>query len=727
MYLRFTCSDMPKQSTRRSFLTAAGTGLAATLAGCGGNAPDEQSTDTQSATPMSSETATATPEEEKQFTGGTLQMASDGPVQTLDPANAKGSGAGYNQYAESLMEFPNGDLPPQPSLATDYSLSNDGKTYTFELKEGVMFHNGDEMTASDFVYSWERLAGAEESRNADDIVGGTFTIAHEGNTGESVTNYVPGTLEMEAVDDYTFKFTLGSAFHASLSQIAGGAFAVYPEGSVSYPKDYESHGLDGLMWEGEYEYNEFFSTQGDGPFFAGTGAFKIDSWSKGDSIELSMFEEYHGEGPYIDGITYTVIGSANTRFSRFVNGNLDILNGPPTANLNPNNLSIDRDRGSYRAGTYELDNGTTVNYGEATALDTDYIVFNTARTPKPVRQAFAYLLNQEAIAQDIYKGFAEPGYELTPPPVFMSEGDTTPTESYDAHYQEGANNQLDFAADGWPYGIGEARFEEAQAVMEEAGYGENNRYEIEFTVFSGSSAWDRISKRLRDKAQNAYINVDITKADFGTIISKAINGDMDMFSLGDGMEWPESDNFLRFIPPYENPAFMFTRWTHRVEAPGVDFNGNDPETVKEDLLGEMADSVEPSHVSVTASQDTDGQGTAAVFIEDITADEFADIINSAGYSSSTPQAIGAGFDDLMPVADTAWEEHYEPHTGAGEENQQQRNIAYYTIEEVNWETVQEMPTVHSVTQRLWSQDVNIRMAGTMENQAFNTVTIERDE
>ncbi|MEF8857447.1 MAG: ABC transporter substrate-binding protein [Halolamina sp.] len=718
---------MPEESTRRSFLTAAGTGLAAALAGCGGNAPDEQSTETESDTPMSSETATATPTEEKTFTGGTLQMASEGPVQTLDPANAKGSGAGYNQYAESLMEFPNGDLPPEPSLATDYSISDDGLTYTFDLKEGVTFHNGDELTADDVIYSWERLAGAEETQNADDIVGGTFTIAHEGNTGESVTNYVPDSLEMEAVDDYTLEVTLAAAFHASISQIAGGAFAIYPENSVAYPKDYQDHGLDGLMYEGEYDYNEFFSTKGDGPFFAATGPFKVDSWSKGDTIELSMFEDYHGEGPYIDGITFTVIGKANTRYSRFVNGNLDILEGPPTAQINPDNLNIERDRGSYRAGTYELDNGSTVNYGEATALDTDYIVFNTARTPKPVRKAFAYLTNQHAIAEDIYKGMAEPAYSLTPPPVYMNDGDMSPTESYEAHYQDGENNQLDFASDGWMYGVGETRIEDAKAVMEEAGYGPDNRYDVEFTVFSGSSDWDRISKRLRNKAETAYINVDITKADFGTIITQAINGNMDMFSLGDGMEWPESDNFLRFIPPYENPAFMFTRWTHRVEAPDVDFNGNDPETVEEDLVAEMPDNVDSGHVSVSPSDDTDGQGTAAVFIEDITADEFADIIDSAGYSSSTPTAIGAGFDDLMPVADNAWAEHYEPHTGAGEENQQQRNIGYYTIEEVNWETVQEMPTVYGTTQRLWNPEVNVRMAGTMENQTFNTVTIERDD
>ncbi|MDX1747273.1 MAG: hypothetical protein R3324_15155, partial [Halobacteriales archaeon] len=59
-------------------------------------------------------------------------------------------------------------------------------------------------------------------------------------------------------------------------------------------------------------------------------------------------------------------------------------------------------------------------------------------------------------------------------------------------------------------------------------------------------------------------------------------------------------------------------------------------------------------------------------------------------------------------------------------NQLARNEAYYVLEEVNWGSVQELPTTHTVSQRLWSQDVDVRMAGTMENQTFDTVTIDRD-
>jgi peptide/nickel transport system substrate-binding protein len=711
---------MSEDTTRRRFLTAAGSGVAAALAGCSGNQPDEQSTDTATDTPGSTDTATATPEPEQEFTGGTLQLASEGPVQTLDPVNAKGSGAGYNQYSAALMNFENGDLPPVADLATDYEVSSDGLTYTFYLREDVTFHDGHELTAQDFVYSWERLAGAEETRNADDIVGDTFAIEHEKQSDlDGVSAYIPGTLAVEAVDDYTFEFTMASQFTGTLSQIAGGAFAPIPEGAVAYPKDYEDHeGVDGLMYEGEYEYNEYFSTSGDGPFFAGVGPFQVDSWSKGDQIRLSRFEDYYGEGPYIDGIVYTVIGNLQTRFSRFKNGNLDIVGDIPTAQFNPDRRSIERNRGTYRTGTYELDTGDAVNYGEAPALDTDYIVFNAARTPKAVRQAIAYLINQERISNDVYKGLAPAAYHLTPPGAFMAREGENPGENYDAHYQEGARNQLDQFADGYPYGVGEAQITEAQRVMEEAGYGENNRAEVEFTVFSGDGAWESIAQTLRDKATAAYIDINIVKADFGTIIGQALDGAMDMFSLGDGMEWPESDNFLRFIPPYDSPSGMFTRWTYQVVCSEVDFGGDDAETVRSNVYAELDGDFPEDHVKVGTDSNQ-----VRVAIEDVTPDELESAVNSAGYNYGEAESTQAEFDPLMPRSDRQWDT-YQENRGPTQEQHRARDEVYYFQEEVNWEVIQELPLTHSITQRLWQDRVNTRMAGTMENQTFNTLTLE---
>ena len=404
---------MSEDTTRRGFLTVAGAGAATALAGCS-SGPTEESTESDGSTDGDGDSTDSSGSDGgPESVSNTLQMMSPGPIQTLDPISAKGSGVGFNQYGKSLMGFPDGQYPPEAELVEDYSMSDDGLTYTFDLKQGITFHDGTELTAEDVVYSYRRLAGSENSRNRDDIIGETMTIAHEKDASiseptdeETLADYVPGSLAVEAVDEYTFEMTLAAPFQYTLFQIAGGTFAILPANSVGDVEGYE----------GEYDYNEFFSTAGDGPAYAGLGAFEVDTWSKGSELQLTAFDDYYGEGPELDGITYTVVGSGNTRLSRFENGNADILDeGMPTASFNPDNVSIEETQGNRSIGTYTLGNGTEVNYGEIPALTTEYLVFNCLEVPLPVRRAFAYAMNQHDIAESIYKGNAKPAYHMTPP------------------------------------------------------------------------------------------------------------------------------------------------------------------------------------------------------------------------------------------------------------------------------------------------------------------------
>jgi peptide/nickel transport system substrate-binding protein len=484
-------------------------------------------------------------------------MMADGSIQTLDPISAKGSGAGYNQYNQQLMYFPDGEYPPEPGLATGYDVSNDGLTYTFDLREDVTFHDGSEFTADDVVYSYRRLAESPNSRNKDDIVGQTLTIEHEKDQTlseptdeETLDDVVPGSLAVEAVDDYTFEMTLASPFEYTLFQIAGGAFSILPENAVGDIEGYD----------GEYAYNEFFSTQGNGPTFAGAGPFQVDSWQKGSKISLTAFEDYYDGEPELDSITFTVVGSGNTRLQRFSNGNADILESTPTASFNPGDVSIEQEDGNASIGTYDLDNGPTVNYGEIPALTTEYIVFNTLKVPLAVRRAFAYAMNQEDIAENVYKGTGKPAYHIVPPAAYPTfEEGMSSGESYDRHAENGYQSNTDFAADGYPYGYGETKLDAAREEMEAAGYGENDRYEVTATTIAGDSGYAQVFTTLQSKLRAAYIDMEIVEAEFGTIISKAISGDMAVFGLGDGMEYPGPQNFLRFLHG-QNPSNQFTRW-----------------------------------------------------------------------------------------------------------------------------------------------------------------------
>ena len=546
---------MPEDSTRRSFLTAAGTGLAAALAGCGGNAPDQTATEPPTEEPEGGSDDTQT-DESTPMAGGTLQLMATGSIQTLDPINAKGSGAGYNQYNQQLLQFPDGEYPPEPALAESYELSDDGLTYTFTLREDATFHNGDSVTAQDVVYSYRRLAESENSRNRDDIIGETMTIAHEKEADiaapedeTTLSDVVPNSLAVEAVDETTFEMTLESPFSWTLFQIAGGTFAILPENSVGDIEGYD----------GEYSYNEFFSTAGEGPTFTGAGAFEVDSWSKGDAITLSAYSEYYGTQPEIDEIVFTVVPDGNARLSRFENGNADILEGMPTASFTPSSVSIEKEDGAKSVGTYDL-NGTTVNYGQIPALSTEYLVFNTLNVPIPVRKAFAYALNQHDVAQNVYKGTATPAYHIVPPAAYPSfEDGVSPSETYTRHAEEGYQSNLDGAADGYPYGYAETDIESARQVMEDAGYSSDNTFEITATTISGNSQYQQVFTRLQSKLRQAHIEMEVTEASFGTIISQAINGKMEVFALGDGMEYPGPENFLRFLWG-GSPETQFTRW-----------------------------------------------------------------------------------------------------------------------------------------------------------------------
>jgi peptide/nickel transport system substrate-binding protein len=650
--------------TRRRFLALVGSAGATALAGCSGNEPSEEATAT--ATPEETQEAidqdsTAEPEtesddgSEKEYTGGTLRLASSGRIQTLDPPGAKAAGSGYNQYQEPPLKFVNGDLPASGRLVTDYEISNGGRTYTLNLKQGVQFHPADEldedqqeMTASDVVYSWERIAQSENSRNKNDIIGGAFSIAHEGNTDDNLSNYEPWSMALEAVDDYTVEFTLETPFHGTLSSISAGTFGVIPEGAVG----------DITRYDGIWDYEEFFGTAGDGPAFVGTGPFKVDSWSKGDELVLSRFEDYHGEGPYIDGISYTALSGGSAEYQRAINGNLDIFQ-VPTAQFNPNKVEITNDQGQYQVGTYgPMENGETVNYGVGTTLRTEYFYFNTQRVERPVRRAIAHLVDQQEIADSIYKGVNRPAYTITPNVVFPSGEDEGPVQTQERFVENGyraVDVPGEVGANGYPYGVGGFSIERAREIMENAGYSEDDPYEMTMTVYSeanftDANAWQEVATRIRDKAVSAHIEISIERANLGTIISQAVEGSMDMFSLGDGMEWPEADNFLRYAHPTEDPAAQFTRWSYEDK------------------------------------------------------------------SAWTP---------LMNRADDAWGQYQSARAG-GAENQRQRNQAYFALEQCNWGAVHTLPTVYSVRQRWWTDDVDVRMVGPMGRQTFNTATISRE-
>jgi peptide/nickel transport system substrate-binding protein len=539
------------EQRRRAFLKTAGVVATVALAGCSGDGGGD-GTQTTAADGDSDSGETDSPgdtdangTEEKSDANGTDEKSDANGTGTLslsipeaanfDPVQIKGDGSQIvsDHVFSELFTLPRGSLEPTAQLATDYSVSDDGLTYTFTLRDDVTFHNGDQLTAQDFVYSWERLAASDNSQEGETILEGGFQIAHETTTetvdGEQQDVYKPGSLAVTAVDDQTLKVTLESVFYDALFWFAYGSLSPVPEGIVG--------DIDG--YDGEMEYAEFSSQSP-----VGTGPYRTDSVETGTEVSITANEEYHGDGPGTDRIDMQVVENTDAVYRRITNRNVDIFQ-LPNSRFDPSKVSIDETRDlSQKVGTYgPLENGETVNYSTWDEAYTAYFIFDCSRVEKPIRQALNYAVNQENFVEQGFRGVGEPAYHQAPPTVYPGGKD-----AYDQHAQE-----------NFPYGYREAQVGQARTVMEDAGYGEDNRASVTLTLYNDRNpdAYSRIADLIRTKAETVYIDLTIERAPFGTIIDEAVSGNLDMYTLGNGLEYPSPQDMLKFGRPYEG---NLVRW-----------------------------------------------------------------------------------------------------------------------------------------------------------------------
>ena len=186
-----------RRISRRSFLAAAGVSAAAlALTACGGSSSTAAST--AASTGASSAAGTAA--------GGTLNIMLETEVQSLDPQIAT-DGTSFEviaDYTDGLMQM-DADGAAVPAIAETYDISEDGKTYTFHLRD-AKWSNGDAVTAADFVFGWQR---AVDPANASEYSYMLSDIGQVVNAAEIIVGEKPVTdLGVTAVDDKTLEVQL---------------------------------------------------------------------------------------------------------------------------------------------------------------------------------------------------------------------------------------------------------------------------------------------------------------------------------------------------------------------------------------------------------------------------------------------------------------------------------------------------------------------------------------
>ncbi|WP_419907854.1 ABC transporter substrate-binding protein [Hoeflea sp.] len=251
----------------------------------------------------------------------------------------------YSNIFEGLTRFgPDGSI--NPGLAESWSISDDGKVYTFNLRKGVKFHDGSDMDAEDVKFSLERI-GAEDSTNAQKALYADI---------ESV----------EVVDPHTVKVNLSKPNGNMLFNLAWGDAAIMAP--------------------------ETIGTNATNP--VGTGAFFFKDWVQGDRIEMERNPDYWGEPAKLEKVTIKYISDPNAAFAAVMAGDVDAFMPFPA----PENLpQFDADpRFRVVAGSTEGETILSTN-NKMPPLD----------NPK-VRQAIAHAIDRQAIIDGAMFGYGTP-------------------------------------------------------------------------------------------------------------------------------------------------------------------------------------------------------------------------------------------------------------------------------------------------------------------------------
>ena len=271
--------------------------LCAALTGCGGGSTEK--------TPEGGQTQTgSTDAVANEITVGIAQDLDD----SLDPHLAVAAGTKevmFNVFEGLMKPTSTGDLTP--AVAESYTVSEDRLTYTFTLREGVKFHNGDEVTAEDVVYSINRCA---------DTTDGTPLVE-----AFSVIQSV------EAVDARTVAITISEPSNEFISYMT----------TAILPADYDQ--------------------QDTAP--VGTGPFKFVSRTAQESVVLERFDDYWGEKPDLTKVTYKIIENADSILLSLQSGAVDVF-----AHLTTNQIQQLGDGFHVEEGTMNLVQALYLNNAE---------------------------------------------------------------------------------------------------------------------------------------------------------------------------------------------------------------------------------------------------------------------------------------------------------------------------------------------------------------------------
>ncbi len=281
---------------------------------------------------------------------------------------------------EALVFYKDESTALEPGLAESWDISPDGKTYTFNLRKGVKFHDGTPFNANAVVFSIGRMMKDRQVK----FYGKNWDIPAQERPPEYwVSMEMDKTVgAIEAVDDYTVVFKLKRVEAPFLANM-GMDFAdiISPTAFLKNPKEFLRNPV-------------------------GTGPFKFVSWVKDDRIILEKFNDYwdKSSGPYLDKVVFRSIPENSVRFLELKTGNIHICQFP-----DPADIALAKEDPNLILPTQP-------------GMNIGYLSFNHTKEPWKsnvnLRKAIAHAIDRKAIVDNIYQGMGQVAKNPIPPTMW---------------------------------------------------------------------------------------------------------------------------------------------------------------------------------------------------------------------------------------------------------------------------------------------------------------------
>ncbi|MEX2541921.1 MAG: ABC transporter substrate-binding protein [Trueperaceae bacterium] len=466
---------------------------------------------------------------------------------SLDPVRAydTGSGAILENVYETLFTY-DGEAIDEfvPALATGFEISEDGTSYTFDLREGVQFHSGNTMTCRDVEYSFEyglvtaNPEGAVMYLMGDQLVGTQMT-------GEDAEAYqqevsfadIDGTAECPDGDDaLTFELNLTKADPAVIAVITYTAFSVLDS----------QFAIDGGAWDGtEATWTDWIGRDLTAEFLhtntSGTGAYQLVEWSD-DSVVAEAFADYWDGAPPLANVVVQYVDEQSTRILALQQGDADRITLNERAALvqlrGAPGVTVHEDPSwapaSVTAAFFTFDIDVTNNEDVGTGqLDGNGIppdFFADAN----VRRAFAHLFDQQGFIDQVYDGEGRT-LSVALPPSFLGYPENVDVRGLD--------------------------LEAAEQYFREAFDGELWEQGFEFTAMynAGNTIRQTALEIVRENLEfiNPNFRMNVRSLPWADFLARTGEQKAPMFALGWGADYADPRNFINTF--YDNDGFYSAR------------------------------------------------------------------------------------------------------------------------------------------------------------------------